>query len=145
MRRAYIAGHGEYMPPEDTWDLLIDLNEYEGASPSQLRTVAMWQARERKLPIEETMALLAELGDDIEWSMLIVIDDEHRLRALSDLFEQIDEIPHGDDTTYDYWPSGVRLAAALAPSEDDVELVRSIASEVVSFKNLTLEDLGLPC
>lgn len=131
MFRAYDARHGEYMPPSKTWDLLFDPTEYEGATPEQLRTVAQWHADRRGMSRIETASLLAQMGNDIQWSIIIVMEDRYRAEAFEEMLDDLSTTPTGDDDRYDYWPSGVLLAEAIAPTKDDVERLRDLAVGVL--------------
>lgn len=54
--------------------------------------------------------------------------------------------PSGDDDTYDYWPSGVRLAHQVALFLDDDEIiarVRATALEIMKALGLSADEVGL--
>lgn len=67
---------------------------------------------------------------DLVWENVARVTgtDEHLLAALDTLIVDLAADPGGDDGTFDYWPSGVRLARAMAKAlgvnkDNDLERV----------------------
>jgi hypothetical protein len=154
MRHVYDARHGEYLParifegprqgvPSPLWDILYEPEWNEDATADEHADAVRYFAREKGLDTNEVDDLLAEIGEDVSWSILIIVDDDARPAAFEDLLARVSAEPHGDDDTFDYWPSGVKLANALAPDEQARERLRAVVREVLDGKGLAPIDANL--
>lgn len=150
------AGHAEYgdgssplveeiwNPTADgTWDALYDPRLGHHAEPGHAdrRAAALFTER-TGVPAEELPAV------DLTWEVV------WRITGLRpEVGEWFDQLvadlaagPSGDDDTYDYWPSGVRLAhqVALFLGDDEATArVRDTALEIVKALGLLPDRLGL--
>ena len=145
------AGHGEYMPYA------------EGVSITDIHYLnddRYWGA-ERPPTDEEAQSLLNKhlpreaLGMEVydpAWCLVITMTGtfEDLLQAFYDLLKQVAEEPSGDDTTFDYWPSGARLLLQLAADLDELrgpsgmswgETARDVIGEVLEAKGDLAEEL----
>lgn len=105
-------GHGEYMPDASTYDVLyeVEWNDTETDDDAYAECVRFF-GRRKDLPADVVEAAIHEvLEDGWQQDIIIVTDPDEALRSL---MVELDTEPSGDDDTFDYWPSGVRLAVAL--------------------------------
>jgi hypothetical protein len=56
---------------------------------------------------------------------------DQRAIAFDTLLRQLSNQPSGDDDCFDYWPSGVRLAAELAPTPEDLQTLHVHILDVI--------------
>lgn len=135
------AGHAEYLPPvtpglsvTDVWPLSDreDLSEWELEDFTRLTGISY-----EKIP-----------DVDLNWETIQRWKGTPSViaEALTILLGDLAEIPGGDDDTYDYWPSGVRLAAAVADElgGEWPRNVEAVARRVMKVKNLTINDINVP-
>jgi hypothetical protein len=137
------VGHGEYLPAAvadlnatPVWDPGADDNIDHTADPDQAL------ARYRQLVGADPT------GDwNLTWETVqrwtgprSAVD-----AALGSLLDKIAAAPSGDDDTYDYWPSGVRLALQVAEAlgGDRVAQVQAAARGVLQETGLDADEVGL--
>src|SRR5262245_42992761 len=144
------AGHAEYMVEHEgvevayVWQPLSDEVDAElsrlvarGMSPSREAAAALLFA-------ELTSAVQADAleaaGVDLTWETVVRLRGAHchLVEWLERLRVEISEPGHGDDDLYDYWPSGVRLAAAVAErlGEEQVALTKGVVTVAVTERGL---------
>jgi hypothetical protein len=110
------VGHGEYLPlVQDglTADLVWD--PYDDANLAASEDEAALLARYR-----EVTGLEPNPDWDVTWASVQRWTGEPAQieAALASLMDKLEVPPSGDDDTYDYWPSGVRLALQVAEALD---------------------------
>lgn len=146
------AGHGEYGDlrwplVELIWEPLADEKTY----------LALFHAIDAGDDVEElAKRLFAERNPGVEppadadltWENIVRITGEREaVEAWQDqlVSELLGGPSGGDDDTFDYWPSGVRLARAVAAElggEKPAELEHVVA-EALAGSEWTLDELGL--
>jgi hypothetical protein len=125
------AGHAEYGDPNPQnglrlsiiWDPQAD-DLYEKIDGDEANAEALW---------EEYLGWrgIARPNADLTWENIWRLRGtrEQVSEWLDSLLSDLSVTPSGDDTTYDYWPSGVRLArevaAVLGRSDDVTAAVKS--------------------
>jgi hypothetical protein len=110
------VGHGEYLPSITdalTADLVWD--PYDDLTLKHTQTEADALARYR-----EVTGLEPNPEWDLTWQSVQRWRGEPAAveAALASLMDKLEVPPSGDDDTYDYWPSGVRLALQVAKALD---------------------------
>jgi hypothetical protein len=137
------VGHGEYLPAgvaeltaSLVWDPYTDDNIDHTADPDQAL------ARYREVVGADPT------GDwDLTWETVqrwtgprSAVD-----AALGSLLDKIAAAPSGDDDTYDYWPSGVRLALQVAEAlgGDRVAQVQAAARGVLQQTGMDADEVRL--
>jgi hypothetical protein len=134
------VGHAEYLPQvrycvkmNVLWDPLHDDTVFED-DPQADGLMRL------SLPAEIKTEFQAY---DPTWCQVIELKGAlNELDAIfGELLEQIEAVPHGDDDTFDYWPSGARLVMQLARDLDQVDegmrihYAKRIVSRVLTQKD----------
>jgi hypothetical protein len=147
------AGHAEYPPPAVEGlevDTLYENEWNEEASDEQhINAICHFAAVKG---VEFQAQELIDSGDlDPQWEVLLIVRGEREAHkaSLTRLMHELSEPPTGDDTTYDYWPSGVRMADQWAAALDDntftlfrTELA-AVVREVLDVKEMSADEVNL--
>lgn len=149
------AGHGEYGPTSgplvtEVWNphdpelddvIASELDAHrDPAFLLELLYERMWSEDKR------AEAVVAVAGDDLGWNIIVRVQGSRaEVNALLDgLVAEISGGPAGgDDDTFDYWPSGVRYAQALATALGRDAQVAEVVSEAVEASGWEADDLGV--
>jgi hypothetical protein len=143
-RHLFNARHGEYLPvPHDLFVTVYEAEWNEEATPADHADAIRFFCREKGVDLEQAEVAIREADDDVEWAFWIAVDDEHRTAALLSLLGELDTLPGGDDDTFDYWPSGVWLARALATTNSETEQVEHIVARVLDLKGYDADEVGV--
>lgn len=109
-----VAGHGEYGAAGDSGVAIKEIwpptDEHGDAVmfDDDVEARTAFEAAYPEIPVPDDA--------DFSWEAIwLVTGTREQIEAwFSELVADISEPPSGDDTTYDYWPSGVRLAVQVA-------------------------------
>lgn len=137
--RLFDAGHAEYLPEQGD----IHVPDFDHTDDEAARALAAW-ADALGAPSDDIASILVEWRETGWRSTTIAVRQEELAAALAGQLEAIDIEPGGDDDTYDYWPSGVRLALDLAGrNPEPLMRIAEIVARVCDAKSIDPEDLSL--
>lgn len=120
-------GHAEYVLPT-----LPNLLQEQLWGPDDFEAEAEWDEHDAVEHFRIQHGFLPP-DADLSWEHIFRVtgDRDVMAEAFAGLLLDIARPPGGDDDTYDYWPSGVRLAWEIAGLLGDSE-VRQLADAVAS-------------
>jgi hypothetical protein len=134
------VGHGEYLPlAQDGLTAELVWDPYDEANLEHTDREEQASARYR-----EVTGLEPNPAWDMTWqSVQRWTGDAAALSAaLHSLVDTLEVPPSGDDDTYDYWPSGVRLALQVAAALD-AQLGGERRAEVVAKVRAVIDGMAL--
>lgn len=149
IRRILDIGHGEYvsgLTPLDTETIWNGHEDAESLSSTLEPTREQVEnlLRSRGLGSDDSIGIAAEAEADGWWCIYVTAAGTPAQWALAAAAQtaEISVPPSGDDDTFDYWPSGVRLARAIAGvvGPDAIAELRTTVSAVLDAKDVLRDD-----
>jgi hypothetical protein len=134
------VGHGEYLPlAQDGLTAELVWDPYDEANLEHTDSEEQAKARYR-----EVTGLEPDPAWNLTWQSLQrwTGDAVALSAALHSLVDKLEAPPSGDDDTYDYWPSGVRLALQVAEALD-AQLGGERRAEVVAKVLAVIDGMAL--